>query len=247
MYGDPIPVTLTDRLACIVAGLLNVVGKHARGGLLWVIGGLVGSRIMKARNRVLTLIHHLEAGTLRQHLGRKEPATKPPPKPMNEETCKRLAEAAKIWGKIPRKWGWLVGLVGWEAAGYAGQLSHWLQDPEMQKHLAATPRMAKALRPICKMLGIDPTLLGEPPAEPKKLAEAAGASTGRPRRGGKVMGSAPLAHPTGCADAEPSRAEIKRIIATRRAPSIEMQANPRRYPWYPTEEVGTGETEKNSG
>jgi hypothetical protein len=242
MHGDHIPITVTDRLASIVAGLLNVVGKHSRSGLLWVIGGLVGQRIMKARNRIVDLIARLEAGKLRQCSAGKEPAT--PRRAMDAAARQRLVELGEIWGKIPRKWGWLVGLVGWEAAGYASQLSHWLQDPQVQKHLAATPRMARALRPICRMLGIDRALLGLPPVERKRRQAAAGASVmGRPsgthRATATTSGDGK--------DREPSRAEIKRIMATRRWPSIEMQANPARYKWYPQEPDDPGKTEENSG
>jgi hypothetical protein len=135
--------------------------------------------------------------------------------------------------------------VGYEAAGFASQLSHLLQDEEMKRHLAATPRLGRALWPMCRMLGMDRALLGLPPAERKRRTEAACGGTGRPRRGGKVMGCASLVHPTS-ETKEPSRAAIVKAINTRRWPSIEMQARPERYRWYPMEPAGPGDTDKNS-
>jgi hypothetical protein len=148
---------------------------------------------------------------------------------------------------MPRRVGWLLSLAHWDLANHASQLTHLLNDEEMKRHLAAAPQLGRALRPLCRMLGIDPMLLGLPPAERKKRAVEEGAATGRPRRGGQVMGSASLAHPTIVPHSEPSRAAIKRAIATRPWPSIEMQANPKHYPWYPMEPDGPGDGGEKSG
>jgi hypothetical protein len=154
---------------------------------------------------------------------------------MDEATRQRLAEQAEKWRKVPRKRGWLVALVGYEAAGFASQLAHLLQDEEMKRHLAATPRLGRALWPVCRMLGMDPALLGFSPVERKKrpvAAEAAeaGSADDPPRRRRRR-----------CAEGrEPTRAEIMRKINTRRWPSIEMQARPERYRWYPMEGAGPG-------
>jgi hypothetical protein len=236
MYGTALPVTPSERLAAIVAGLLNAVGKHStRPGLLWMIGGLIGGKIMRARNLALKLIEQIEKGTLRRSPERKEPGT--PRKPLDEAARRCLREAAEKWKKVPRKQGWLLALVPYEAAGFASQLTHLLQDPDMKRHLAATPRLGRALWPLCRMLGMDRALLSLPPIERKPrraTAEDGDAATGgdRPRR--RRPG-------------EPSRAEIMRVINTRRWPSIEQQARPGRYRWYPQEIAEAEDTEKNSG
>jgi hypothetical protein len=255
MYGTALPVTPSERLAAIVAGLLNAVGKQStRPGLLWLIGGLIGGKIMRVRNLALALIARIEQGTLRRSPVRQGPVS--PQKPLDEAARQRLLEAAAKWRKVPRKAGWLVALVGYEAAGFASQLSHLLQDEEMKRHLAASPRLGRALWPLCKMLGMDPALLGFSPVERKQrriVAEsgAVGAGTGRHRRSGQVMGRPAGTHPTIVTDAaawkEPSRAAIMREINTRRWPSIEMQARPERYRWYPMEPAGPGDTDEKSG
>jgi hypothetical protein len=240
MYGTALPVTPSDRLAAIVAGLLNVVGKHSRFGLLWVIGGLVGRRIMKARNQALELIARIEKGTLRRPPVRREAAA--PRKPMDEAARQRLAEQAEKWRKVPRKRGWLVALVGYEAAGFASQLAHLLQDEEMKRHLAATPRLGRALWPLCRMLGMDPALLGFSPMKRKRRRAAT--EDGAADNGGDP----PRRRRRQCAEGrEPTRAVIMREINTRRWPSIEMQARPERYRWYPMEASEPGKGEKDSG
>jgi hypothetical protein len=128
-----------------------------------------------------------------------------------------------------------------EAATYAGYLTQVLQEEEMQRHLAAHPRLGRTFKPLCRMLGIDAAVLLLPPTERK------------PWRRRKAMGSAALAHPTPQTNSdtaalkEPSRAAIMKAINTRRWPSIEQQANPRRYPFYPTDQTGTGDSDEKSG
>ncbi len=67
--------------------------------------------------------------------------------------------------KLPKKFGWLLKLVP-DAIGYRGQLEHLLRDPEMAALLEAAPvPMAKALRPLCRMLGLTPPpVLAKPPS-----------------------------------------------------------------------------------
>jgi hypothetical protein len=127
-----------------------------------------------------------------------------------------------------------------EAATYAGHLTQLLQQENMQRHLAEHPRLGRTFRPLCRMLGIDPAVLRLPPVERK------------PRRRRKAMGSAALTHPTnqtnsdGAERKDPPWSATKRVIATRPGPSIEMQANPKKYPWYPSKPETPKKTEKNS-
>ena len=56
--------------------------------------------------------------------------------------------------RLPGGRGWLVRVLGYEAAGYASQLQHLLNEPEMQALLAALPAVGRVLRPVCRMLGV---------------------------------------------------------------------------------------------
>ena len=77
--------------------------------------------------------------------------------------------------RFPGGRGWLVRVLGYEAAGYGSQLQHALDAPEMQALLAAMPHAARVLRPVCRMLGVAMT-----PAA--KAAEAVRAVIVRPER-----------------------------------------------------------------
>ncbi len=55
---------------------------------------------------------------------------------------------------LPQRRGWLVHELGWEAAGYAGQLQALLDDPALRAILVAMPAAGRILRPLCRMLGV---------------------------------------------------------------------------------------------
>jgi hypothetical protein len=46
------------------------------------------------------------------------------------------------------------------AAGYASQLRFLLDDPEMKAFLAAVPQARRVLAPVCRMLALEPAVLG---------------------------------------------------------------------------------------
>ena len=53
----------------------------------------------------------------------------------------------------------MLRLGGWKAAGYGSQLRAALETPEMVALLTASPEAGRVLRPICRMLGIEVTVL----------------------------------------------------------------------------------------
>ncbi len=56
--------------------------------------------------------------------------------------------------RLPSRRGWLVGVLGYEAAGYGSQLEHLLAEPDMQALVAALPGLARIVRPLQRMLGL---------------------------------------------------------------------------------------------
>ena len=58
--------------------------------------------------------------------------------------------------RLPSRRGWLVRALGYEAAGYGSQLAALLAEPELQALLLATPAAGRILRPLCRMLGVEP-------------------------------------------------------------------------------------------
>ena len=63
---------------------------------------------------------------------------------------------ARVW---PGGFCWLVRMAGWQSAGYGSQLRAVLETPEMVALLAASPGALRVLRPVCRMLGIETSLL----------------------------------------------------------------------------------------
>ena len=71
-----------------------------------------------------------------------------------------MRNAAKTGGRIwPGRFGWLVRVASYQAAGYGCQLRHVLEQPEMVELLKASPQAARILRPVCLMLAIETAVL----------------------------------------------------------------------------------------
>ncbi len=92
--------------------------------------------------------------------------------------------------KLPQTFGWLLKLVP-DAVGYRSQLENLFRDAEKAALLAAAPApMGRALRPLCRMLGLPPPdILGPPqkarppkPPPPPPRTEEAGGAEERPVR-----------------------------------------------------------------
>jgi len=60
---------------------------------------------------------------------------------------------------LPCRFGWLVRAAAWRAAVYGGQLQLVLEQPEMVELLKASPQAGRILRPLCRMLLVDPAIL----------------------------------------------------------------------------------------
>jgi hypothetical protein len=59
----------------------------------------------------------------------------------------------------PGRFGWLVRAAAYQAAGYGCQLRVILGQPEMVALLVAAPQAARILRPLCRMLAVETSLL----------------------------------------------------------------------------------------
>jgi hypothetical protein len=64
--------------------------------------------------------------------------------------------AVRVW---PGGFAWLIRLVGWQSAGYGSQLRAVLETPEMVAFLSASPSAGRVLLPVCRMLGIEASVL----------------------------------------------------------------------------------------
>ena len=68
----------------------------------------------------------------------------------------RVVKARVVKVRLPSGRGWLVRALGYEAAGYGSQLAALLAEPELQALLLAAPAAGRILRPLCRMLGVEP-------------------------------------------------------------------------------------------
>jgi len=153
-------VPVADRLAMTLDGLCRAVAARIAPGMAgWVLQvaviRMVWIRIRRIEGRLQRLLARFQAGQLRvwteARSGRaggggrcESPTAKPPRTPT---------------AKLPRRFGWLMVLVPYQAAGYASQLRHLLEDPEMIAFLQASAQARRVLRPLGWMLGIEAELL----------------------------------------------------------------------------------------
>ena len=56
--------------------------------------------------------------------------------------------------RLPRRFGWLVQLGGYQAAGFGSQLHSVINTPEMAELLAASAQAGRVLRPLCRALAV---------------------------------------------------------------------------------------------
>ncbi len=132
---------LAARLDSILGGLLLLIAAQFRrlGPLtlpLWI-------RISRARQRLGRLLARLADGTL--------------PKPGKPRPGRPGGPPA---AKLPRGQAWLVAILGYHAAGRSAQLNTLLADPAIAAAIAGAPphahvAIARTLRPLCRLLGVD--------------------------------------------------------------------------------------------
>ena len=169
---------------------------HRFSGIVWAVIGVVLGRsgvmphpMIQAINQKVTnigwMVQHLAdalaAGTLKT---RRSPTSKSgvkrkPPAPPPAEGAVRL----------PRQFGWLIPLVPLQAINLGSQLAFLFTDPEMAALLAASPRIVKALRPLCWMLGTRLPPPYSPPPRPRKPYVAPKVKVERPVKERKPLSS----------------------------------------------------------
>jgi hypothetical protein len=124
-----------------------VGGWGGRGFLAAVVTLLLFRRLGQICGTFERLSQRFQAGRLWRIAGRVAGAS--------AEGRKRAA-AELGW---PRRFGWLVSAAKHHAAVYSAQLRAVLEAPEMVELLIAAPQARRLLRPVCRMLAIEPALL----------------------------------------------------------------------------------------
>ena len=144
---------LAARIDAILAALLLVIGAHQH--LLGRFALPVWTRISRMRRRFARLLAR--------------PLAESRPDPVHDSNPARHHRAPTPY--IPRRHAWLVHIIGYRAAAYMSHLEHLFRDPETQAILAAasqnwTRAVGRPLRPLCRLLGVTPPPVFQPPNAP---------------------------------------------------------------------------------
>ena len=156
----------TLSVSTVVAAVRARVGDWGLAGLLDVaLAMLTYRRIGRIGQRIERLLVRFRAGTLWR---------------MPERTGVFRAVAAAGGRRVvpglvlPCRFGWLVRAAAYRAAVYGIQLRVILEQPEMVALLRASPQAVRILRPVCRMLAVETSLL-RPRAEGEAAEVAAAA------------------------------------------------------------------------
>jgi hypothetical protein len=137
-------------LRVILHGLRAALGGW---GLEAKLGILLHRRVGEVAGRIERMLLRFRAGRLWRMPARTAHAV-------------RRGRTAGCGPALPRRFGWLVKIGGYRAAGYRAQLEMALQTPEMSALLAAAPQAGRIMRPLCRALALEwPT----PEPKPEKI------------------------------------------------------------------------------
>ena len=138
------PSSATNRFARLIEALCeSVAASHSRG--------LAGPVIVLIWGRLRRMAARFAAAAIPAA----PRASRPVPSRPAQSRPALSRRGADARPRLPGGFGWLIRLSP-AAACHGGQLQRLLADPEMAALLAATPRMGRLLRPLCRMLAVEP-------------------------------------------------------------------------------------------
>jgi hypothetical protein len=127
----------------ILSDLQAVIAVHsARNRALSLLLVAVWGRIARMKTRLERLVALWRAGKL--------------PKARAPQARGALVAGLGARKGFPTSTGWLTRMLGYEVAAFGGQLRHLMTDAECVAFLEAVPQAGRILRPLLRMLSIDP-------------------------------------------------------------------------------------------
>jgi hypothetical protein len=138
------------RFNALIAELCRVLNAHGRTRFIeQPVLLLIWNRITRMARLFAGLAERVRAGTL---------AAVAPAR--SRDAAPGQADAAdqprvRPPGELPRHFRWLVNLVP-ETEALGGELCWLLQRPEVEELIAEAPQAGRILRPLCRMLGVEP-------------------------------------------------------------------------------------------
>lgn len=119
-----------------------IAARAARDRALTVLLVALWGRIARMGTRLERLVALWRAGKL--------------PKARALRVGRVSAPRAANGVRFPSAPGWLLRKLGFEVAAFGSQLQHLLADAECTAFLAAVPQAGRILRPLLRMLTVDP-------------------------------------------------------------------------------------------
>ena len=147
----------------ILSDLQAVIAVHAaRDRALTVLLVALWGRIARMKTRLERLVALWRAGQLPPQRG-----------PTVRGAAGTQAGARQAF---PSRVAWLTRILGYEVAAYGSQLRHLLTDAECVAFLDAVPQAGRILRPLLRMLSVDPLpeVIRRVVPEAAKVAEIVG-------------------------------------------------------------------------
>jgi hypothetical protein len=139
------------RFTTLIEELCRVLNKHASARFVYApILLLIWNRLTRLAKRFASLVERVQAGTLDDPAPARSQAALAPPAVTPDRPSAAPQEV------LPHHFRWLVNMVP-EAEAIGADLCWLLQKLEVEELVFAAPRQAgRILRPLCKMLGVEP-------------------------------------------------------------------------------------------
>jgi hypothetical protein len=147
----PFPRDPADRINALVDEICRVLIKHARSCFIGdALLLLLWNRITRLARRFASVAGRVRSGKLA------EPApAQSREAAVTEEAAPERPRVAPA-ERLSRRFGWLVHMLP-EAGRFGADLCSMLQRVEMEELIFASPQVGRILRPLCRMLGVEPT------------------------------------------------------------------------------------------
>ena len=153
---------LARRVGLILAALVALVSRRLlREPRLALLIVPLCTRLRRAAGRFERLMARLAAGT--------------PPRPHHQS-----GPGGPHQTVLPTGRGWLIRVLGYEAANYASQLQALLAEPAAVELLAAAPTAGRILRPLSRLLAIGAFTFRSRPARAAPAPPPASLTFGEP-------------------------------------------------------------------
>jgi hypothetical protein len=216
---------LARRLGLTLGGLCTAIGFSLRGAdpAGKALGELAWKRVFHMRHVLEALLTRIAAGwlprprparTIARTVGCGAAGTAPPAPtsdapPPPPDAPPRVHVGPPPVAPWPRRHACLVQVVGYHAAGFGSQLNHLLTDPAMAELVATVPSVGRMLRPLCRVLGISPPVLGFPPPPPPRQVKPARQPRGAPSAISLIYAALAM-EPVPAPEPVPGRWEVRR-------------------------------------